>query len=105
MPVNGTAGGTVVLDCKASGFPTPFIVWRRNGLSLAQNNRLGIVISTLIFPEPERISERTSRLEITGLVLSDEARYSCFAQNSLARPQELESTRNLIQILCEYQCT
>ena len=102
VPVNGTAGGIVVLDCKASGFPSPSIVWRKNGFSLTQNNRLDIVISSLTFPEPERISERTSRLEIGELVLGDEARYSCFAENSLARPQVLESARNLIEILCEY---
>ena len=47
------------------------------------------------------ISERTSTLQITDLVLSDVADYSCLAENNLARPQQQESTRESFGVLCK----
>lgn len=102
VPISGTAGGMVLLSCRSSGFPTPSIVWRRNGTLLLQNSKFSIFISSVVLPEQERISTRVSRLEISNLVLGDELEYSCFAENDLARPQQQESSRELIKILCEF---
>ena len=102
VPISGIAGGMVLLSCRSSGFPTPSIVWRRNGALLLQNSKFNIFISSVVLPEQERISTRVSRLEISNLVLGDELEYSCFAENDLARPQQQESSRELIKILCEF---
>ena len=101
--VNGTAGGSVVFNCTASGFPAPSILWSKNGLSFSQSSRPGvsITLSSLILPEQEIVSDRTSTLQINNLVLSDIADYSCNADNSLARPQEQESTRENFAVLCK----
>ena len=98
---NGTAGGTVLFSCNASGFPSPSIVWRKNGVRLLPNSKISISVSVVALPEVERISVRTSTLQISDLVLGDKANYSCFAENNLARPQQQESSREPFEVLCK----
>ena len=106
---NGTAGGTIVFTCNATGFPSPSIVWRRNGDStlLPNSNKYSVSLSTVTMPEMERIFVRRSTLQISNLFLGDKANYSCFAENNLARLQEQESSRELFEVLCKinlYNC-
>lgn len=103
VPAAGIAGGAINFTCTALGFPTPSISWNRNGLPFTAGSQAGVSItpSALVLPEPEMISERTSTLQITGLVLSDVADYSCLAENNLARPQQQESTRENFGVLCK----
>ena len=90
-------------SCVATGFPTPTLSWKRNGQPFSFMIRLGVTIaqSMLVLPEEEIISERTSTLLISNLVLSDVANYSCLAENTLARPQEQESSIETFSVLCE----
>ena len=103
VPNNGTAGGSVVFSCTASGFPAPSVSWTKNGVPFSESSRPGTTInlSQLVLPEPEVVSDRTSTLQINNLVLSDAADYSCVAENILARSQQEESTEETFAVLCK----
>ena len=101
VPINGTAGDSVLMTCNSTGVPTPTITWLKDNLSLSPSPGK-ISISTADSLLPSGISSITSSLEIQGLVLSDTSNYSCKAVNDLARPQTEVSQEEELIILCGF---
>ena len=101
VPINGTAGNSVLMTCNSTGVPTPTITWLKDNLSLSPSPGK-ISISTADSLLPSGISSITSSLEIQGLVLSDTSNYSCKAVNDLARPQTEVSQEEELIILCGF---
>ena len=72
--INATLGGTVRIECEASGFPAPFINWRLNWGHVCE--------------EPRCFSSNENGkgvLTITDARITDSGAYSCEALNSKGR--------------------
>ena len=62
-----TQGASLILDCQASGSPTPSIMWFKDGAPLTENDRVTV----------------SDTVSIVGAFSSDAGTYMCLAQNSI----------------------
>lgn len=99
MSESGIAGQGTTFSCTFSGFPVPNVVWFKDGVVLPSSDRASMSIN--IVGPTDGIQNATNTLQISGLVLSDRANYSCYADNDLARPQQLESNRLEFIVQCK----
>ena len=69
-------GESIVVDCAATGKPTPVLTWYKDGVELSSSNGLAITNTT-----NGSYAQRT--LTISSLIDADEGIYKCIATNEL----------------------
>lgn len=81
-------GQRLVLECVASGIPTPQVTWAKDGLDLRNHNNTRFLLSNLLI---DAVSE------------SDSGTYVCHADNGIG---SASSARVLydVQVFGEYDC-
>ncbi|KHJ49017.1 CHDCT2 domain protein [Trichuris suis] len=72
--VAAVEGSKVSLECEATGYPLPSIVWTRNGRTLPLSRRIAVDFSGTV-------------LTISSVAPDDAGEYTCFAANRLGRIQ------------------
>ena len=94
------AGGVARLNCNATGYPLPDIVWMKNGVAISQLNddRFGAVTTPF---EDKLLSH--SVLTLNGPVLSDNGLYSCNATNELKTFEVITSAAAELCIECKVE--
>lgn len=66
-------GQTVVLTCQVFGAPKPIITWKKGNESLIMGGRFK--------------KESSGNLQITGVIMEDDGRYSCSAENKFGHEE------------------
>ena len=100
VPVNGTAGNSIILTCNSTGVPEPSITWLKDGSPLTSTPDESVILTESL-ELSSGIQSVTSTLQLLGLVLNDTSNYSCKADNDLARPQTELSEELELSILCK----
>ena len=100
-----TIGGNVQLSCKVAGFPSPDVVWLRNGHEvqanesfLNPNKTITIVNTTFNYYPPQVLS----RLHIEQVDETDAGTYSCLATNHLTETFSISSVNALLTVLSKF---
>ena len=81
-PTEVLAGDNITLTCIANGFPSPFIIWLREGSQLVTDERITITNTTnaTLMGSPH-LAAASSMISITGAQLGDAGNYSCQVMN------------------------
>ena len=94
------AGGVARLNCYATGYPLPDIVWMKDGVAISQLNDDRFSAATTPF-EDELLSH--SVLTLDGPVLSDNGLFSCNATNELKTFEVITSADADLFIQCKVE--
>ena len=97
------AGGAISMNCSARGFPSPVVVWYKNGQQVIEDERVKISNTTLVETDNEIITQST--LCLFNLSGFDDADYICEASNPGAYELVFVVTSSLVHlnVQCELQ--
>lgn len=85
------------MNCTATGYPVPQILWHRNISGLENITNLFNVTTSVI--EKYTI---ISQIVVSELTYEDNGTYFCEATNSLVDDLSTESTAAILEVLCKF---
>ncbi len=95
--VESLTGGLATLNCSARGYPSPLIVWYRDG-----SGRVNESIRVKIIPH-QAANNSLSKLHFTRLQLSDAGSYYCTTRNDLPLAVTVTSGKGNLTVLCKLE--
>lgn len=82
--VNSDHQSDAELTCTVHAYPSPSIVWRKEGENVVQTNRIEL-------SQKKHVTRTENILVIHNLTEKDFGKYSCFAKNSLGKNEKTVS--------------
>ena len=95
------AGETTILNCSASAFPYPTIVWTKDGELVASLNNSRL--KELAAVQTQLQLRVIGRLQIIDPVLDDGSVYQCIAHSNLVTEENATSSNISLLVQCKSQ--